>query len=55
MRGFPMGNRSDRGAVYPEIGSRHPDDLTACSDVDTMSANSDGRFVHGDGTPYGDG
>ena len=32
-------------------GSRHPDDLTTCSDVDMMSANADGRFVHKDGTP----
>ena len=60
---FPMGtgnghhmiNRSDRIAVYLEIGSRHPDDLTTCSDVDMKSANADGRFVHKDGTPYGDG
>lgn len=53
--GHHMINRSDRDAVYLEIGSRHPDDLTTCSDVDMMSANSDGRFVHKDGTPYGEG
>ena len=53
--GHHMINRSDRDAVYLEIGSRHPDDLTTCSDVDMMSANSDGRFVHKDGTPYGNG
>jgi uncharacterized cupin superfamily protein len=47
--------RSDRDAVYLEIGSRHPGDLTACSDVDMMNANADGRFVHKDGTPYGEG
>jgi uncharacterized cupin superfamily protein len=39
-------------AVYLEVGSRHPDDLTTCSDVDMMSSNKDGRFAHKDGTPY---
>lgn len=53
--GHHMINRSDCDAVYLEIGSRHPDDLSTCSDVDMMSANSDGRFVHKDGTPYGEG
>jgi len=24
----------------------------SCSDVDMMSSNTDGRFVHKDGTPY---
>jgi uncharacterized cupin superfamily protein len=41
-------------AVYLEIGSRQPADLTACSDIDMTSANADGRFVHKDGTPYDD-
>ena len=50
--GHHMINRSDAVAVYLEIGSRSPDDLTTCSDIDMMSANSDGRFVHKDGTPY---
>jgi uncharacterized cupin superfamily protein len=50
--GHHLINRSDRDAVYIEIGSRHPDDLTTCSDVDMMSANADGRFVRKDGTPY---
>ena len=50
--GHHMINRSNRMAVYLEVGSRHPDDLTTCSDIDMMSANSDGRFVHKDGTPY---
>ena len=44
-----------RTAVYLEVGSRHPDDLTTCSDIDMKSANADGRFVHKDGTPYPDG
>jgi uncharacterized cupin superfamily protein len=32
-------------AVYPEVGSRNPRDLTTCSDIDMMSSNADGRFV----------
>lgn len=50
--GHHMINRSDQVAVYLEIGSRSPDDLTTCADIDMMSANADGRFVHKDGTPY---
>lgn len=50
--GHHMINRSKARAVYLELGSRHPADLTTCSDVDMMSANVDGRFVHKDGTPY---
>ena len=50
--GHHMINKSDTTAVYIEIGSRHPDDLITCSDIDMMSASADGRFVHKDGTPY---
>ncbi len=50
--GHHMINRADRTAVYLEIGSRQPEDLTTCSDIDLKSANADGRFVHKDGTPY---
>ena len=50
--GHHMVNRSQATAVYLEVGSRRPQDLTTCSDIDMMSANSDGRFVHKDGTPY---
>ncbi|HEY1753183.1 MAG TPA: cupin domain-containing protein [Caulobacteraceae bacterium] len=50
--GHHMINRSDRLAIYLEVGSRHPDDLTTCSDIDLKSASSDGRFVHKDGSPY---
>ena len=50
--GHHMINRSGRVAVYLEVGSRHPADLTTCSDVDMMSANADGRFTRKDGTPY---
>jgi uncharacterized cupin superfamily protein len=53
--GHHMINRSATTAVYLEAGSRHPDDLTTCSDIDLMSANADGRFTHKDGTPYPDG
>ena len=50
--GHHMKNLSSTVAVYLEVGSRHRDDLTTCSDVDMKSANADGRFVHKDGTPY---
>ena len=45
-------NRSGATAVYLEVGSRWPEDLTTCSDIDLKSANADGRFVHKDGTAY---
>jgi uncharacterized cupin superfamily protein len=38
--------------VYLEVGARHPDDVATCSDIDVMSNNRDGRFVHKDGSPY---
>jgi uncharacterized cupin superfamily protein len=50
--GHPMVNKSSAIAVYLEVGSRNPRDLTTCSDIDMMSANADGRFVHKNGTPY---
>ena len=50
--GHHLINRGAATAIYLEIGSRHPDDLTTCSDVDMMSANADGRFTRKDGTPY---
>ena len=53
--GHHLVNRSDRAAVYLELGARSADDLTTRSDVDMMSAARDGRFVHKDGTPYPDG
>ncbi|BAN26118.1 cupin domain-containing protein [Caballeronia insecticola] len=52
--GHHMINRSEQVAVYLEIGNRVYEDLTTCSDVDMMSANADGRFVHKDGTPIAD-
>ena len=53
--GHHMINRSETTAVYLEVGSRSPLDLTTCSDIDLMSANADGRFTHKDGSPYPDG
>ena len=50
--GHHLINKSTAMAVYIEIGSRAPDDVTICSDIDMMSTNADGRFVHKDGTPY---
>ena len=50
--GHHLINRSSTTVVYIEVGSRNPRDLTTCSDIDMMSANSDGRFVHKDGTAY---
>jgi uncharacterized cupin superfamily protein len=50
--GHHLINPSETTAVYLEVGSRHGDDVTTCSDIDMMSANADGRFVHKDGTPY---
>lgn len=50
--GHHLKNLSSTVAVYLEVGSRHPDDLTTCSDLDLQSSNRDGAFVHKDGTPY---
>jgi len=52
--GHHMINKSGAMALYLEVGSRHPEDITICSDADMVSANADGRFVHRDGTPYPD-
>ncbi len=50
--GHHLINRARATALYLEVGSRHPDDLTTCSDIDLKSSNADGRFVHKDGTSY---
>jgi len=50
--GHHLINRSGVIAVYLEVGSRSPADVTYCSDIDMMSSNADGRFVRKDGTPY---
>ncbi|HEY2032457.1 MAG TPA: cupin domain-containing protein [Rhizomicrobium sp.] len=52
--GHHMINRSNAMAIYLEVGSRWPDDVITCSDIDMMSPASDGRFLHKDGTPYGE-
>ena len=50
--GHHLQNRSDKEAVYLEVGSRSPEDSTTCSDIDLKSYNRDGAFVHKDGNPY---
>jgi uncharacterized cupin superfamily protein len=50
--GHHMINKSGATAVYLEVGTRSPADVTTCSDIDMMSTNADGRFVRKDGTPY---
>jgi uncharacterized cupin superfamily protein len=50
--GHHMQNRSGEVAVYLEVGTRHPDDMTTCSDIDLKSANADGVWRHKDGTAY---
>jgi len=50
--GHHLINRTQTTAVYLEVGSRSPADVITCSDIDMMSPNSDGRFLHKDGTPY---
>ena len=50
--GHHLRNHGSATAVYFEVGSRDANDVTTCSDIDMMSANADGRFVHKDGTPY---
>ncbi len=50
--GHHMINKSGKMAVYLEVGSRWPEDVTTCSDIDMMSTNADGRFTHKDGSPY---
>jgi uncharacterized cupin superfamily protein len=52
--GHHLINKSDATAVYLEVGTRAAADVTICSDIDMMSSNADGRFVHKDGTPYPD-
>lgn len=51
--GHHLQNRSASVAVYLEVGSRHPDDVTTCADVDLVSSNADGRFLRRDGTGFG--
>jgi uncharacterized cupin superfamily protein len=50
--GHHLKNTGPGPALYLEVGSRQPDDVTTCADIDLMSANLDGRWLHKDGTPY---
>lgn len=50
--GHHLINTSNSVAVYLEIGARNPADVTTCADIDMMSSNADGRFLHKDGSPY---
>ena len=50
--GHHMINRSAAVAVYLEVGSRAPADVTTYPDIDMLVAAADGRYVHRDGTPY---
>ena len=50
--GHHLQNRGAGVARYLEIGSRHPDDVATCSDIDLMSNNRDGLFLHKDGSGY---
>lgn len=50
--GHHLRNEGATTAVYLEVGSRHPDDVSICSDIDLKSANADGRFVRKDGSDY---
>jgi len=50
--GHHLINRSDCVATYLEVGSRSPQDIIYCADIDMMSPSTDGRFLHKDGTPY---
>ena len=50
--GHHMINRSGSTAIYLEVGTHAPTDVTICSDVDMMSNNADRRFTRKDVTPY---
>jgi len=52
--GHHLVNESTSEAVYLEVGSRHIEDLTTCSDIDLKSSNRDGVFVRKSGEPYPD-
>ena len=62
VAGFPAGtgdghhliNRSDRDALYIEVGDRGAGDEVDYPDIDMLRRPVDGepRFVHRDGTPY---
>lgn len=53
--GHCLQNRSERDAVYLEIGSRRPD-VDACDypDIDMIARPGEPFYRHRDGTPYDD-
>lgn len=50
--GHDLINRSGVTATYLEAGSRAPEDVTHCSDIELLSANAEGRFVRWDSKSY---
>ncbi|MEA2936566.1 MAG: hypothetical protein QOC56_70 [Alphaproteobacteria bacterium] len=52
--GHCLVNRTDRDAVYLEIGSRRKDDHAEYPDIDLVNTKIDGaqRFFHKSGEPY---
>jgi uncharacterized cupin superfamily protein len=51
--GHHLQNRSDRDALYLEVGTRRPEaDEVAYPDIDLISPKGRGGFAHRDGKPY---
>jgi uncharacterized cupin superfamily protein len=52
--GHHIVNRSDRDALFLEIGSRRPDERAHYSDIDLQAVVENGatRYLHKDGSPY---
>ena len=52
--GHHIVNRSDRDALFLEIGTRSPNDSGEYPDIDmkAVKENGVGRYLHKDGTPY---
>jgi uncharacterized cupin superfamily protein len=52
--GHHIVNRSDRDALFLEIGTRSRDDRAEYSDIDMQAVVESGatRYLHKDGTPY---
>lgn len=52
--GHHIVNRSERDALFLEIGTRSPDDRATYSDIDMQAVVENGatRYLHKDGKPY---
>ena len=52
--GHHLVNRTDRDALFLEVGTRNPNERAHYSDIDMKVVDEDGvsRFMHKDGTPY---